>query len=574
MAENIQMAKDFQDLLTLLHEHPGLKEFREAMANPQGLEDLAKQAKFELLEFSGQKVISQHEKANGFYLVLTGQLRAVDIQDNGRPKLLNYLVPGDFFGMRSLFYRGEPQRMVTIEVVTRSKVAFFERRVWDWLITNYPEVYAYFQKVESRRISQASEDFPGRQPDEVVVISTKRHVVAFIATLPLPLTLLIAPLIFLLAAELLGIRFEVLLLNILTWIATLPFIIIALLLIIYNYFDWRNDDLIVTTKRVIHIERVLFYGERRRDAPLARVQDVTTLSDIFDLVFDSDSLRITTAGAGSIEIHHIRKADRVRQAILAQAEHAKARVAEADVSALQKNIANQLNWGDELPKNVMAVAEEEWNDGTTTKNQTHHYAGAIDYFIPRVMEVDQVGGGTVVTWRKHRYVLLVNVIVPTLILLISSYLLVAFALVFPLQLIVGIAILGSLFWYIWAYDDWHKDLYQVTDTQIIDIESAAFRLRRTRRDGSFDSIQNVYTEIPNLFYKLLNMGNVIIETAGSEDTFTFRKVYDPAAVNKEIFNRWSLYQQRKRIKDREATTKQVMDVLKEYHRLSQKISHK
>ena len=317
---------------------------------------------------------------------------------------------------------------------------------------------------------------------------------------------------------------------------------------LYNYFDWRNDDLIVTTKRVVHIERILFYGEQRRDAPLTRVQDVTTLSDIFDLIFDSDSVKITTAGVGSIEIHHIRKADEVRQTILEQAERAKARVAEASVTALQHRIANQLDWGEELPTHQLPVAEHEWND-QETQQKTHHYARLIDYFIPRVKEVDDVAGGTIITWRKHRYILFINIIMPTLLLLGAIYFSFIVGGVLFLQVLLGIAILGSLVWYIWAYDDWHKDLYQVTDTQIIDIDSAAFRLRRSRRDGSFDSIQNVYTEVPNLFYKLLNMGHVIIETAGSEETFTFRNVFNPNSVNKEIFNRWSLYQQREREKN-------------------------
>ena len=572
MENDAQLGQDVQELLTLLQNDPSLEEFRQAFSDPQGLEDLAKQAQFQVHDFSGHKIIRQDDPADGFYIVMSGQLRAIDLKDKQRPKLLNYLTAAEICGVRGLL-NNHGQRIITIEVVTRSKIAFFDRSVWDWLLANNPDLRPYFQKLEDQRVKQASEDFPGRQHDEVVVISTKRHFVAFIATLPLPLTLLIAPLIFLLAAELLGIRFSVLLFDALTLIATLPFIIVALLLMVYNYFDWRNDDLIVTTKRVTHIERILFYGEQRRDAPLARVQDVTTLSDIFDLIFDSDSLKITTAGAGSIEIHHVRKANEVRQAILEQAEHAKARVAEADVSALQQSIASQLSWDDELPQKALAVAEEEWTDGPQ-QSTTHHYTRAIDYFIPRVMEVDEMGGSTIITWRKHRYILLINIIAPTIILILSIYLLFAFALVFPLQLLVGVAILSSFVWYIWSYDDWHKDLYQVTDTQIIDIESAAFRLRRSRRDGSFDNIQNVYTEVPNLFYKLLNMGNVIIETAGSEETFTFKNVFNPASVNKEIFNRWSLYQQYKREQDRESTTQQVLDVLKEYHRLSQKVGQK
>ena len=566
MQDDIQRGKDIQELLTLLQSDK-MKEFRDAFPSPHELEEFANRADFETYDLAGYKMLRQGEMGDKFYIVMTGQLRAIDVSNPEKPKLLTYLTQGAIVGTRLLLNQ-TPKRSATVEVVTRAKVAVFDAATWNWLLTKNPGLRTLFETLENSRLRQSMIDFPGQQLDEVVVVATKRHFVAFLATLPLPLTLLIAPILFFLAAELLNIGFLTVITETLSLLVVLPFIIVAGLLITYNYFDWRNDDLIVTTKRVIHIERILFYGEQRRDAPLARVQDVTTLSDIFDLIFDSDSLRIMTAGVGSIEIHHIRQADHVRQAILEQAEHAKARVAEADVSSLQRKIANQLDLDQGLPQNVLSVAEEEWND-RVVQTKTRHYNWVIDYFIPRIKEVDEINGTTVVTWRKHTYILLVNIILPTIALVTALYLSFIVGPIAPLQILLGIAILASLVWYIWVYDDWHKDLYQVTDTQIIDIEAAAFRLRRSRRDGSFDSIQNVYTEVPNLFYKLLNMGNVIIETAGTEDTFTFRYVYDPTSVNKEVFNRWSLYQQRQREKARDATTKQVMDVLKEYHRLSQ-----
>ena len=120
------------------------------------------------------------------------------------------------------------------------------------------------------------------------------------------------------------------------------------------------------------------------------------------------------------------------------------------------------------------------------------------------------------------------------------------------------------------FNAWKKDVYILTDTQIIDIESSAFRLISRRREGTFDNIQGVFSDVPGFFYKLINMGNVVIETAGTQDTFTFDKVFDPASVNREIFNRWAAYQQREREKARDSTTSQVLEVLKEYHYLTQR----
>jgi hypothetical protein len=121
------------------------------------------------------------------------------------------------------------------------------------------------------------------------------------------------------------------------------------------------------------------------------------------------------------------------------------------------------------------------------------------------------------------------------------------------------------------YDGWQRDRYLVTGRRIIDIEGTPFRLGgERRREGTFDNIQNITYDIPNLFWQLLNMGNVVIETAGTEATFTFDMVYDPSGVQEEIFNRMVLYQQRQRERERDNTTAQLVEVIGEYHRLMEK----
>jgi len=576
MQSEMQRGQDVQQLLLLFEKDKSLKDFKDAFPSREVLEEFVNKASF--VEYDqGTHIVDQGERGSDFFIVLDGQVRAVDVS-GPEPRLLGYMTRGAIVGTRALLLEHRT-RTATVEVVTNmAKVAFFSEDDWYWLMGKNSRFETLFENMENRRIQQSGIDFPGRQYDEVVMASTKRHFIAYIATLPLPLTLLLAPTAFLLGAEILGLEFLAIITDNLSLLAMVPFVIVAVLLMTYNYFDWRNDDFIVTTKRVLHIERILFYGEKRREAPLNRIQDVTLLSDILDLIFDSDSLRITTAGVGIIEFSHIRRADEIRQAIFQERERVKARVAAADVAALRQNIASQLNWDDELEKNVMAVAEPEGK--LFHQETTRHYNRIIDYFIPRVKEVNETPEGTIIMWRKHYWILLTRIFLPTLALLTSLYLLLASFLswplglglaVLPIQILLGVAVLGGMFWYLWQYDDWSKDIYIVTNTQIIDIESAAFRLRRTRREGTFDNIQGVYSEIPNLFYKLLNLGDVIIETAGSEETFTFKNVFDPASVNEEIFNRWAVYQQREREERRDSTTSQVLRVLKEYHRLAKKV---
>lgn len=576
MQDDAQYAADVSELLELLRKDKFLKDFRDAFSEPEDLEAFAAKANF--YEFDqGTQVIKQGDKGTSFFIIMDGQMRAIDVSES-EPRLLNYLTRGAIVGTRALL-SDIHTRTATVEIVTNiAKIAVFSQDDWYWLIGKNSRFEDMFQNLEQARIKRSNIDFPGRQWDEVVVAATKRHFTAYIASIHMPVILLMIPVLFFLTTGLLGIQFSSVFSITLVAAGTLFCVGLAALLAIYNYFDWRNDDFIVTTKRVVHIERILFFGEQREDAPLTRIQDVTLISDVLDLIFDSDTLRITTAGAGIIEFNHIREADHIRSVIFTERERAKARVAAADVAALRKNIAHQIHWEDELEQNVIPVAEAEGS--LTQQTATYHYNPYIDYFIPRIKEINKMDdGSTIIIWRKHYYVLLTNIFLPFLAMLAATYFFLSALILWippftvigwPLTIALGVAVTFSYIWYLAKYDDWHKDVYIVTNTQIIDIESAAFRIRKTRREGTFDNIQGVYSEIPNIFYKLINLGDVIIETAGTEETFTFRKVFNPASVREEVFNRWAIYQQREREAQRDATNKQVMEVLKEYHKLVSK----
>ena len=568
---NSSREQDIQQLISLLRNDKAFANFSD-----EEIAEFASRADFASYE-QGEKIIRQGEKGHEFFVIISGQLRAIDINESP-PRLLNYHATGDIVGVRALLRRDA--RAATVEVVTSARLAIYHADSWDWLLNTHPQIETYFEELEHSLTERAINDFPGRQSDEVVVAATKRHVLAFIATLHWPLGLLIIPVLFLIAASLLEIPFPTLLNGPLGLLAILPFVILAFLVTLYNYVDWRNDDFIVTTKRVIHIERILFYGEQRHEAPLTRIQDVTIFADFFDQFFDADDIQIKTAGAGVIQIKSIRQANYIRQVIFQEQERAKARVAAANIAAVRQNIARRLNWEDVLEKHVMEVAEPE---GTIIKRtETRHYPAFIDYFLPRVKEVNQTKDGAVIIWRKHYYVLLTHITLPLLTLLTLFYLLTAsFLIWFPfsgflavslfIKIGLGLAIMAALVWYLWEYDGWRKDFYMVTNSRIIDVEGSPFGLQGEKRtESTFENIQNTFYDIPNFLSNLLNMGNVVVETAGKQSTFTFRQVFNPSEIQEEIFNRMALSQQRKREQERDTTTGQVVRVLGEYHYLATK----
>ena len=222
---NSSQAQYIQLLIPILRSHQAF-----TTLSDKEIDRFASGAEFRFYE-QGARLIKQGDKGDEFFVVMSGQLRAMDMTYDP-PHLLNYHTPGHIIGTRA-FLNNEP-RAANVEVVIDALVAVFSRDDWEWLLHYQPRIETYFQGLEGEFQRRSSIDFPGRQWDEVVVASTKRHLLAFFARLTLPLTILIAPLVFLIGVELLGITsLSITSGNLmLTILATLPFFIISGLLML------------------------------------------------------------------------------------------------------------------------------------------------------------------------------------------------------------------------------------------------------------------------------------------------------------------------------------------------------
>jgi len=132
----------------------------------------------------------------------------------------------------------------------------------------------------------------------------------------------------------------------------------------------------------------------------------------------------------------------------------------------------------------------------------------------------------------------------------------------------GTALVFLFPWWLWKFDDWQNDIYQVTTTRIIDVERLPFYLREDRREASLDVIQNINLEIPGFLAKLLNYGSVTIETAGA-GAFTFNLVKDPRSVQAEIFRRVEDFQSQQRQNEVERHQAELLDWFSVYDQIRQ-----
>ena len=512
----------------------------------------------------GEVTMSQGDRPDYLYFVLSGQLRAADTTGI-QPRTLNYHVAHAFVGECGML-RNEP-RTATVDAISDARLAVWNQDDFRWLMDLNDEVRTYLEAVYRQRVTRSDRSFPGKQWDEVVVYNGGKHLLQLLSALIGPVFLLVASVC--LVVGLSWLETPAALVEI---VAGLP-AAIGLAWGVFGYFDWKNDEYIVTSKRVIRIERLLLYGEQWDEAPLVRVQDVTVVAhNWLQRAFDYSDLSIKTAGAGQIVFTGVRQADRVRELIFQEQAQARDRRVANDKSHIRAALAHKI--GKAIPDDRTTAADASVQPSARFgEAEPHRLPRLIDYLYPRLTVVE----GESIAWRKH-WIILLRKVLPPIFLLGTTVALAVLALgaqvdreyatVAATAAVLAMAV--ALFWYILRYDDWHRDVYIVTGNRIIDVESSALRLRgESRREGTFDAVQNVTYSIPNFLSRLLNLGDVVIETAGTERTFTFNSVFNPSAVQQEIFNRWDAHSEERRRRETENEAQRLAEWIGEYHELQQ-----
>jgi len=506
---------------------------------------------------AGTVVVRQGDPGDAFYVVLSGHLEVLRVDEKGQERTLNYHVAGHYFGEGALF-TGKP-RAATVRTMDDVELAVFDKQAFEQLCSRHPDIKNYLIRIRV--------DFPGRQPDEVADVHTRRHPYAVGERFFLPVLVLVlwAGITFGLQL-LLGSPFRA----VLPW-AWVVFSVLWLLWAGLLYIDWINDAFIVSTKRVIHIEKVLILRDERHEAPIDQVLSVNMETPtLMARLLGFGTLNIHTASLGKpIVFDHLAEAGRIQQVILELRDRARAyRIAEE--RGQLRRILNErlgLQEGEREPLTLQPPPPPPEPKGALYR--------FFDYFVPRMVVVTPGE----VTWRKHWYVLVKEVAAPLLALFLAANLIVASF--FPLPFIGRISnsplllmalsvflILPLLGWLFWRYEDWRNDTYTVTATSIIDRESAPFGFREQKRVGSLEDIESVYSHVPNFLARIINLGDVIIDTAGAPKAYTFESVYGPLAVQQEIFSRIHAYHEQKSRRESQAEMERWADWFAEYQRLA------
>ncbi len=511
---------------------------------------------------AGDKILNQGEPTTNFYIVDSGHVNLRYTDKAGYEKPIGSKSEGDYFGIK-MFTTQEVSEF-TFEAVGQAHLWVVERQDWDALLEKFPNVLDHMPelRVEYAKLTRGLDWLA---PGEVVDIFTRQHWWALALSLRLPV--LLAALFT--GAFLLSLNFGV--------VAALPWVgfvygaalVVALVLTAWNAATWFNHKYIVTNKRAIRITEVLFISDSREELGIEKIQSQQVeRGGPISVFLNISDLRLTSAssGAGGLVFEKVGNVERIQEAI----NNEKAKVVERRGAAERERLRNQI--ANEIRHYVFQQPNPL--ERPKPKPKPLSLGGRVRNVLQEMFGTE-IRTDKIVTWRKHRIILLRQT---------GVYLVIFFAL---LALMIGISIYGStsllaqngvylalvllmgiaLGAAVWQWMDWQVDLYRLTETQIIDIESLPFGLRYTENRADLAKIQDVNAARPGFFYTLLNFGDVIARVAGNAEPFTFNDVARPSIVADEISERLAILKLRETERTMREQTRTVVDAIVAYHRL-------
>jgi len=405
-------------------------------------------------------------------------------------------------------------------------------------------------------LSQALRDrnyewyFPGLQQGETVALVVRKHW-WFLVQPALPFVGSIVLLLIVLWAS------TILPGDSLLWLAV-DVIAIALIIgtgILFAYKDlvaWWYNSYIITNKRIIHASGLL--QPTRKDVSMDKVQQVgIDLTTILGVFLQYGTVHLYLAG-DDFKMLDVQNPKHVRDVITEISEAIKAKkTKEPDPPTPQDStmatVLKDLAQGKPVPK------LENADEHLPIPHDAERVFGPRRTFgILRLpCGVRYTSGEYTVTYiQRSRYVLWRNLSLPTILLLMILTLAVAIPsmsttenALWALQywwIIMGLIVLVLSGWMALLYLDYVDDVYILSNKRIIQIDRNYFNLARIGRTMTLESrieidyknIRDSKVQVPNILQRVLNLGNVYVETPGKNPDIIFRTVGHPFEVLDKI----------------------------------------
>ena len=466
-----------------------------------------------------ERLFSQGDPGNSFYFILEGEVHITQFRQ-GEEVLLSTITEGDFFGEGSLL-SGEPRRASVmaggVTVLLRLAREHFRE-----LVRTYPEIGRELVAVSQGYDIARKRQFKWLMEDEGLHLVARKHpAVLWFAMVPVVLIAIAG-----VAALAYAFSQQIVLLEFLGG-GALTF---ALGWGAWKWIDWGNDYYVVTDKRVVWLEVVLLMYESLQEASLTEVRSVDISTTIIQRILGYGDIIVRTFTT-NIVMRNIAQPERYKILIQEYWHRAQQQSKKDETDTMDRRLRERIGLPVEKQKKKRAITMPDMLRAPETNAPGTWERIFANFFKVRFEEEG------VVTYRKHWFVLFLTIwqstLAMVLILTLGSYLGYRYP---STGLIVFFIVLFliALGWWIYNYWDWRDDRYQLTDSNIVDLERKPLG-REVSKSAPLEKIISMEHEREGIIGILLNFGTVSINVG--DTTFDFLGVHNPSSVRQEISDR-------------------------------------
>jgi hypothetical protein len=496
---------------------------------------------------AGSVVFKQDTEAESFYLIYGGSVRIMR-KEKGREFQLALLVKNDYFGEMAL--AAKRRRSGTVTALTDTSILILSRKGFEQLYKRAPQLRLNLEVALRSRMLARSLKFKWLRPDEVIYFLARKHPVVLYEKLILPILALVIPV---------GLFYG--------WLVILDFAIVALaaggsliaviLWIMWLVLDWGNDYYIVTSHRVVWLERVIGIYDSRQESPLSTILSVSVETGQIGRILDFGDVIVRTF-VGKIPFNNVSHPEQAQHMIEEYWHRTQDTSRALEKDAMKEAIRRKLGMAPPAVPAKPADTPQTQPEPAPAKKKSvspqpkRGRANLLRLLGANTLKLRYETGDNVI-YRKHWFVLLKQAWMPlagvigTIVLLLWRLVLLvrspeeAFVhivnggLVFDVYFLALLSVLVLLLgWLAYEVLDWSNDQFQVTPEQIIDLDKTPFGTE-TRNAAQLENILGTEYKRLGILGEIFNYGTVYITVGGSK--LAFEDVTDPAAVQADIDRR-------------------------------------
>lgn len=466
---------------------------------------------------AGEILFEEGEDIDGIFLVETGKLTGFD-QENRH--IADYK-RGDILGLITSNMANERQE--TIQAQKNSQVWYLSGANLERLISERPAFAETVTVLANSQVMVRRMAMPWLEADEKVSLIARKH--------PVFLLFAGAPPILFFALTLVGLNYlqpESIMLGVMF------FFFICAVWLLWNINNWANDFYLITSKRMVWVERVSGFYESRQEAPLGTLISVGVQTGQMGAILGfADVIVRTYYGDIRFErVAHAKTIGKLIESFWAKSKH-------VDLELDAKEIRRVLR--EKFGKAPEEVTSKELQAEYGIENEIPRAEiSFFEWLFSDFLKVRYEAGGSI-TYRKHWVVLLRKIFLSLAGAVLSSGFVIAVltrnisGLNSGMALTLGFfALMVSFAVMLYQYVDWRNDVFQLTPNQVIDLDRKPFG-RESRRAAPLDNILSIEYERRGIIPMIFNFGTVYITVGNTQ--LTFNNVYHPSDVQQDIFAR-------------------------------------